>query len=251
MRFSFSCTMKAVQTFVPITNTKRGGSLNFSFPEPANGEAMDSKVTRVVLADDHARVRAGIRNLLNNTPDIVVVGEAGNGEEALRLVQTLEPDVLLLDIEMPIMDGNEVASVLRKNESPVRILALSAYDDSQYIIGMLNNGASGYLMKEEVPEVLIKAVRSIANGEKGWVSKRVKDKIDARISAERIRHTTFTRRELDILRRLADGKNLQEIASEMKIESNLVERHIVRLCKKLSVDSRDTLAHYARINDLI
>jgi DNA-binding NarL/FixJ family response regulator len=101
--------------------------------------------TRVVLADDHARVRAGIRSLLETAPDIVVIGEAEDGIEALELVERLSPDVLLLDVEMPHMTGNEVAAQLKQNSSSVRILVLSAHDDSQYIIGMLNNGVSGYL----------------------------------------------------------------------------------------------------------
>lgn len=141
---------------------------------------MDSKKTRVVLADDHAKVRAGIRSLLDGTPDIVVVGEAGDGREALELVEKLSPDILLLDIEMPSMNGTEVAAKLLEKESTVRILALSAHDDSQYVLGMLNNGASGYLTKEEVPESLIHAVRGVAKGEKGWVSSRIAKSIASR-----------------------------------------------------------------------
>jgi two-component system, NarL family, response regulator DegU len=142
---------------------------------------MSDEVTRVLLADDHARVRAGIRKLLNSTDDIQVIGEASDGEEAFRMAQELEPDVLLLDVEMPNMNGKEVAALLTENQSPVRILALSAHDDSQYILGMLNNGASGYVMKEEVPEILVKAVRGVARGERDWVSGRVAKKLNNRL----------------------------------------------------------------------
>jgi DNA-binding NarL/FixJ family response regulator len=137
----------------------------------------ETKITRVVLADDHAKVRAGIRMLLEPLPDVQVIGEASDGLEALNLVLSLAPDILLLDMEMPKLSGTEVASRLREHGSEVRILAVSTYDDQQYILNMLNNGAAGYLTKDEVPEILVNAVRGIARGEYGWVSKRVAKKI--------------------------------------------------------------------------
>lgn len=129
--------------------------------------------TRVVIADDHTIVRAGIRSFLSRAPDIDVVGEARNGLEALRLVRDLNPDVLLLDMEMPGLKGVDVARELRATNSPVHILALSAYDDEQYINGLLANGAAGYLLKEDAPRVLIDAVRGIARGERNWISRRI------------------------------------------------------------------------------
>ncbi|HEX2979176.1 MAG TPA: response regulator transcription factor [Anaerolineaceae bacterium] len=131
------------------------------------------KHIRVILADDHAVLRIGIRNLLSHSPDIEVIGEAGDGFEALRLVNELNPDVLLLDMEMPGMDGVEVARQLRMRVSPVRILALSAYNDRQYILSMLDQGASGYLIKDEAPGTIVEAVRSVAKGERGWFSRKV------------------------------------------------------------------------------
>jgi DNA-binding NarL/FixJ family response regulator len=128
---------------------------------------------RVVLADDHAVLRLGIRNLLNRSPDIEVVGEAGNGFEAIQQVEALQPDVLLLDMEMPGLDGVEVARRLRTQGSPVRILVLSAYNDKQYILSMLEQGAAGYLIKDEAPHTIIEAVRSVARGEQGWFSRKV------------------------------------------------------------------------------
>lgn len=127
---------------------------------------------RVVIADDHAIMRVGIRNILSRSNEICVVGEASNGAEAIDLVNELNPDVLILDMEMPIMDGVEVARRLQASDSPVRILVLSAYDDRQYILEMLNMGASGYLIKDEAPEVIVDAVQGISNGEKGWISRK-------------------------------------------------------------------------------
>ena len=120
------------------------------------------KVTRVVLAEDHPKVRAGIRTLLEKASDIEIVGEAGDGEEALRLIDEYSPDVLLLDVEMPLMNGIEVARRLKEEGSPVRILVLSAYHDRQYVHRMMESGAAGYLTKEEAPEKIVRAVRGIA-----------------------------------------------------------------------------------------
>ncbi len=128
---------------------------------------------KVVLADDHVVVRIGIRNLLSRSPDIAVIGEASNGVEAIQLVGDLRPDVLLLDMEMPELDGVEVARRLRAAKSPVKILALSAYNDKQYILSMFDQGAAGYLTKDEAPEKIIEAIRGVAAGEQGWMSRKV------------------------------------------------------------------------------
>ncbi len=122
------------------------------------------KTTRVVLADDHPIVRASIRRLLEKAGDIEVVGEASDGIETIRLVEELAPDVLLLDVEMPGMKGFEVARHFQTVGAPVRILALSAYDDKQYILAMLASGATGYLTKEEAPQTIIRAVHEAAAG---------------------------------------------------------------------------------------
>jgi DNA-binding NarL/FixJ family response regulator len=123
------------------------------------------KTTRVVLADDHPIVRASIRRLLERAGDIEVVGEASDGLETIHLVEELDPDVLLLDVEMPGMRGFEVAQHFQTVGASVRILALSAYDDKQYILAMLASGATGYLTKEEAPQAIIRAVREAVEGQ--------------------------------------------------------------------------------------
>ncbi|OGO33996.1 MAG: hypothetical protein A2Z16_10260 [Chloroflexi bacterium RBG_16_54_18] len=138
---------------------------------------MAHTATRVVLAEDNEIIRRGIRNLLIKARDIEVVGEAKNGVEALRLVEALLPDVLLLDVEMPLLNGMEVARQMRKGGNNTPILVLSAYDDREYILEMLANGAAGYLIKDEAPRRIIDAVLGVARGETGWVSPRVEAKL--------------------------------------------------------------------------
>lgn len=134
--------------------------------------------TRVVLADDHVVVRQGLKRLLNRVPEIEVVGEASNGLEALQSVADLRPDVLLLDIEMPVMDGIEVARRLQQQHVEVRILILSAYDDREYIRALLEIGVSGYLIKGEAPGKIVEAVRGVARGKRDIVSSQVRKKLD-------------------------------------------------------------------------
>ncbi len=202
--------------------------------------------TSVLLVDDHPVVRAGIRNLLERAPDILVVGEANDGEEALQMVQQLKPDVMLLDMEMPGINGNEVAQQLQKVGSPVHILALSAHDDKQYIQELLANGAAGYLVKEEVPETIVEAVRGVARGEQGWVSRRVAAQMTnwMREEAQGDR-MGLTAREVQVLRAVVAGKTNQEIGLELGISEKTVEKHLEGVFSKLSVASRVEAAVHA------
>jgi DNA-binding NarL/FixJ family response regulator len=162
--------------------------------------------TKVLLVDDHPIVRTGIRNLLERAAEINVVGEASDGFEALKLVEKLSPDVVLLDMEMPGMNGSEVAIHLKEAGSPVKILALSAHDDKQYIQELLANGASGYLTKEEVPEAIIEAVRGVARGEQGWVSRKIAAKMTTWMNEDSpARHKGLTPREVQVLKILSWG----------------------------------------------
>lgn len=128
--------------------------------------AGEEKKVRVLLADDHPAVRTSLHRLLDRTNEIEVVGEASDGEEALQMGQDLKPDVLLLDIEMPKVDGIEVTRILHSQGSPVQILIFSAYEDEEYIQNVMEQGASGYLIKDEAPAQIIQAILLAASGKK-------------------------------------------------------------------------------------
>ena len=147
--------------------------------DPSSKSTSKERITRtrtkirILLVDDHIKLRAGVRRLLEATRDMLVVGEAGDGIEALELVERLEPDVVLLDVEMPKMNGLQVVKQIADRHPGVKALALSAYDDRQYILGMLDQGAVGYVIKDEAPAMLVQAIREIHHFNRRWLSQRV------------------------------------------------------------------------------
>jgi DNA-binding NarL/FixJ family response regulator len=136
---------------------------------------------RAIIADDHAVLRLGVRKILEGSGEVEVVGEAKNGVEALQLLNEVEADVLILDIEMPVMGGIDVIRVLFNTHTPIRTLILSAYDDLEYITQVFKHGANGYLLKDDVPSQLLRAIRGVFNGEKRWMSKQIAAKMAARV----------------------------------------------------------------------
>jgi len=193
---------------------------------------------RVMLADDHPVTRAGVRKFLSKAPDIEVIAEAENGTKALEMAKELQPDVLLLDIELPGIKGIEIARELQAAHSPIKILVLSSYDDKQFIFGLLGNGASGYLTKEEIPETIVEAVRGVARGEKGWVSRRVAAIMAAWTQTDEVSSRSLTPREFDVLKWVVKGKTNQEIGVELGISQKTVEKHLESVFAKLKVTSR-------------
>lgn len=205
----------------------------------------------VLLADDHPIVRNGIRRLLEYEDDIEVVGEACDGEETLKLVETLKPDVVLLDMEMPLINGVEVAKRIRKDFSDVSVLALSGYDDRSYIIELLQLGVNGYLIKDEAMETIVEAVRGAARGETGWLSRRISALVTNWMHKNDDEPLNLTQRELEVLRLVAAGNTNQRIALELHISEKTIEKYMESILRKLGVGSRVEAAVYAVRNNLL
>ncbi|HWQ83439.1 MAG TPA: response regulator transcription factor [Anaerolineales bacterium] len=193
---------------------------------------------RVLLIDDHPIVRSGIRNLIENSIGIEVIGEASNGSNGLELIEKLQPDVVLLDMELPDIPGNEVALRLRDKGSTCAILALSAHDDRMYIQELLSSGAAGYLMKEEIPEFIVDAIRGVARGERGWLSRKIAAQMTEWMQAGHQTPAEISSREKEVLKGVVDGKTNQEIAFQLGISVKTVEKHLDGLFTKLGVASR-------------
>jgi DNA-binding NarL/FixJ family response regulator len=197
------------------------------------------KKIRIILADDHVNVRRGLRRMLDRFPQVEVVGEAGNGREALDLTKSLNPDVLLLDVEMPGMKGLEVTRRLVESKAQVRVLALSGYNDMHYVLGMFANGAAGYLTKDEAPGHLFNAVQEIAAGKRGWISPMVAKMLG--VPSQPTGHESIpelSKLEVKILKGLAKGMTDSEIATELELKISVVVDNIQSIIYKLGVKSR-------------
>jgi DNA-binding NarL/FixJ family response regulator len=210
------------------------------------------KVFRVLLADDHPALRAGIAGILAAAPDIAVVGEAGSGQEAMQLAEALEPDVILLDVDLPDMNGIAVAQQVRARSQRVAILGLSAHADLSLVQGMLAAGAAGYLTKDEPPARICAAVRSVAAGETGWFSRSVGAVlIGVQQSAVREAQagTTglayLTAREREVLALLAQGLPNSDIAARAGITPGTLKNHVRNMLGKLRLHSRSALIAWA------
>ena len=193
---------------------------------------------RVLLVDDHPVVRSGIRGFLENARDIKIAGEADTGEQALRLIEETPADVLLLDMELPDIPGTQVAMQVKQSHPELKILSLSAHDDSTYVREVLEMGAAGYLMKEEAPDVILEAVRGVANGQRGWISHGVAAQMANWIQSGHMEGKKLTSREQETLRLVVQGKTNQAIALELKISEKTVEKHIKAIFGKMNVSSR-------------
>lgn len=198
---------------------------------------MEPEVIRVVVVDDHALHRDGTRQILEAHPDLQVVGDASSGEIALALVNQLHPDVVLLDIRLPGMNGIEVARLLTRDHPEVRVLMVSAYDEDEYVRGALEAGAAGYLRKTAPGKELVQAVRAVAGGasvlQSGLAARLL---VSTRAADPAV--TDLTERELAVLRLVAAGMHNREVATELGISTRTVDRHCDNIYAKLDVGSR-------------
>jgi DNA-binding NarL/FixJ family response regulator len=204
---------------------------------------------RLIIADDHPVMRKGMRTLLEDSGWIEIVGEAATGAEALQMVQELQPDVLLLDIEMPDMSGIEVAQKLHNSGQSLRVLVLSAYDDIEYVRRLINCGVAGYLLKDEALRNVVQAVKEVADGTTGWFSYQIQCQLNQIIEypSERV----LTERELEVLGLAAQGKTNGAIANVLQISEKTVEKHLDSIYRKLEVRSRTEAAVTAIQRNLI
>ncbi|MFT5142152.1 MAG: DNA-binding NarL/FixJ family response regulator [Rhodothermales bacterium] len=197
---------------------------------------------RIVLADDHPAFRDGIAGRLNREPDMLVVGEASNGEGALQLVRAQDPDVLVLDLDMPGINGVEVTRRLFQEQARTQVLVLSAYEDEDYIFAVLDSGAAGYLTKQEPLATIVEAVRGIAVGESGWLSRRIAalfvktNRTGNRAKNDLLRDLSV--REREVLQRIAAGESNHVIAERLFISESTVKKHANSIYEKLDVATR-------------
>ena len=211
---------------------------------------------RVLLADDHPPLRAGMKARLEVEEDITVVGEAGNGRDALFLAREHEPNVLVLDMEMPDMTGLDVANQLKEDGSLIRILVLSAHEDPEYIIRMVEGGTvAGYLTKNESLDTIVAAVRGVARGEEGWLSREVAAALmkQKRGRGQEIDESLdqLSRRELEVLQLIAQGLNNIQIGEELYIAESTVKKHVSNIYTKLELNSRAEVTAWAWKNGVI
>lgn len=208
---------------------------------------------RVILADDHPIIRSGIRNLIDQCDDITVVGEADDGISALEMAHRLKPDVLVMDVEMPGMTGVEIARQIQREGSDIRLLALSAHDDEQYIFGLLDAGVAGYLTKTEAPTTIIEAVRGVARGEEGWLSRSIMAQVVRRRNSgpasDPLRQ--ISPREKEVLKLLAQGFSNEDIGQHLSISLGTVRNHLTNLFAKLEVRSRTEASYWAWRNGIM
>ncbi|HEY5477058.1 MAG TPA: response regulator transcription factor [Tepidiformaceae bacterium] len=209
---------------------------------------MDAKI-RVIIAEDHAVVREGTRELIDREPDIEVVGEATNGAEAVALADRLLPDVAILDISMPVMTGIEATERIKAAHPSTAVLVLTAYDDDPYIFALLKSGAAGYLLKDVASSEVVRAIRSVHSGEP-VLHPAIARKVMARFSAEQAatgtvvepaisqKKLSLTDREMEVLRLAANGMTNAEIADSLYFSVRTVQVHMTHIFSKLGVGSR-------------
>jgi DNA-binding NarL/FixJ family response regulator len=207
--------------------------------------------TTIVLVEDHLIVRDGLRALLEFENDFKILGEAGDGQMAIKMVQLIKPDVVVMDIALPKLNGIEATRQILKSNSKIKILILSAYDDDGYIEKLMTLGVSGYITKQCAAHVLVDAIRSIKNGHK-FFSQNIQEKLKhiqkehfTRDGVCTLKIQSLSTREAEVLQLIAEGKATKEVAVELKISAKTVEKHRQNLMKKLSIHDVSGLTRYA------
>ncbi len=208
-------------------------------------------MTKVLIVDDHSIVREGLKQIISEISDIVVTGEAGNGQEALEMVWKHSYDVILLDISMPGRSGLDILKQIKSEKPAIHVLILSVFPEEQYAIRALKAGASGYLTKESTPKELVNAIRKVSGGKK-YVSSSLAERLASHleVKAEDALHVSLSDREYEVLCMIASGKQVTEIAETLLLSVKTVSTYRTRLLEKMGMKNNAQLTHYAISNKL-
>ena len=232
--------------------TAEGGRVDEALSEGASGALPGEdapEFLRVVLADDHAVVREGLKALVNGQPDMRVVGEAADGEAAWRAAKELAPDVIVMDLSMPILGGAEATARVRRDFPNVKVLALTVHEERLYLTQLLRAGASGYVLKRAASAELVHAVRTVAAGgtyvDPSLAGALVEGYLDATQNAEQHPPEPLSDREREVLIKIARGFSNKEIAATLGVSVKTVETYKGRVAEKLGLRSRVEIVRYA------
>ncbi|MEI2329364.1 response regulator transcription factor [Priestia megaterium] len=203
---------------------------------------------KILIADDHHVVRKGLVFFLQTQPDLEIVGEASNGEEALKLATSLDPHIVLMDLSMPVLDGIEATKELKKQAPHIQVMILTSFSDQDHVIPALEAGASGYQLKESDPDELVAAIQKLMNGE-NQLHPKVTSHLLTRLTKSSEKKVNFieylTKREKDVLKEIAKGKSNKEIGASLHITEKTVKTHVSNILSKLGVQDRTQAALYA------
>jgi two-component system, NarL family, invasion response regulator UvrY len=207
---------------------------------------------RVLIADDHAIVRKGLRQILAETDDVEIVAEAEDYAEIMRILRTQTVDVLVLDIGLPTKNGIEILKIVKKELPRIQILMLTMYPERQYALRSMRAGAAGYLTKDSVPDRLIEAIKRIADGKK-YITPELGEALAQFVDqdADQLSHQRLSDREFETLRLIASGNALSEIAEELKLSPKTVSVYRARLLEKMQLKNNAELTHYAIKHKLV
>lgn len=208
---------------------------------------------KVVLADDHSMIREGISQLLELNENIKVIGEAANGKECLQLLSRCNADVLLLDINMPVMNGIEVLQAIKIQEYNIKVLMLTIHNEVEYVLKAIDLGADGYILKDSGSRELFKAVECVYNGER-FIQPELTPALNSKLVArntDQVLIDELTKREVQVLKLLAEGLFNKEIADMLDISERTVKNHISNIFKKIGVADRTQAAVFAIRNGMI
>jgi two-component system, NarL family, response regulator NreC len=205
---------------------------------------------RILLADDHAIVRQGLRFLLERQPGMEVVGEAANGREAVRMAETARPDVVIMDIAMPLLNGIEATAQMLKRDPRIGVIILSMHSDEDYLLSALNAGAKGYLLKESAEVDVVKAIQSVSHGTPFFSPEVAETMMEdhMRFLQQRNLEDTYdllTEREKEVIQLLAEGKSNKEVAAILNVSVYTVETHRMHLMQKLNLHNTAEIVLYA------